>query len=133
MSKLFLIDSSVILDVLQDEMGAEQQWSYDTIEQCANQGELAINQLIYAEVSCRFDDIHELDRCLGDFQRLNLPWQAGYLAAKVFVNYRRRGGTKHAPLPDFYIAAHARYANIPLVTRDKRMAGYVSDAVVLCP
>ena len=52
--------------------------------------------------------------------RLPLPWEAGFLAGKAFLQYRRRGGVRSAPLPDFYIGAHAAIAGLPLLTRDAR-------------
>jgi predicted nucleic acid-binding protein len=34
------------------------------------------------------------------------------------VSYRRRGGVRRSPLPDFYIGAHAAVAGHTLLTRD---------------
>jgi predicted nucleic acid-binding protein len=47
-----------------------------------------------------------------------LPWEAGFLAAKTFVKYRRGGGERRSPLPDFYIGAHAAVSGLALLTRD---------------
>jgi hypothetical protein len=47
------------------------------------------------------------------FRRDPLPWEAGFLAGKCFVRYRRAGGTRRAPLPDFFIGAHAAFASTP--------------------
>jgi predicted nucleic acid-binding protein len=59
------------------------------------------------------------------FHRTPLPWEAGFLAGKCFIEYRKRGGLKASPLPDFYIGAHAATAGIPLLTRDgKRYRTY---------
>ncbi|HYK35411.1 type II toxin-antitoxin system VapC family toxin [Alloacidobacterium sp.] len=52
------------------------------------------------------------------YLREALPWEAGFLAGKCFVTYRRRGGPRQAPLPDFYIGAHAAIENLALLTRD---------------
>jgi predicted nucleic acid-binding protein len=81
---------------------------------------LAINPLIYAEVSIRFARIEELEDALPreDFLRLPLPWEAAFLAGKCFVRYRRRRGGQRSPLPDFYIGAHAAAAGMVLLTRD---------------
>ena len=70
---------------------------------------LAINPIIYAEVSTHFSTLEELDEVLSplDFQRLPLPYEAGFLAAKCFLAYRRRGGQKHATVSRFFIGAHA--------------------------
>ena len=81
---------------------------------------LVINPIIYAEVSVRFDRIEDLDEALPPavFQRVPLPWEAAFLAGKSFLAYRKRGGRKRSPFPDFYIEAHAAVVGMPLLTRD---------------
>src|SRR5688572_11286800 len=92
------------------------------LAEAAHDGRLVINPLIYAEVSCRFQRIEALDDAVPPeyFVREPLPWPAGFLAAKVFLKYRKRGGSRPAPLPDFYIGAHAAIAGYTLLTRDPR-------------
>jgi predicted nucleic acid-binding protein len=115
----FLIDSNVLIDVATDDdtWGA---WSGATLAWCADHGRLAVNPIIYAEVAAGFDRIERLDEVLPRqiFLRLPLPWDAGFLAGRSFVAYRRRGGTRTTPLPDFYIGAHAAVHDLTLVTRD---------------
>jgi predicted nucleic acid-binding protein len=36
------------------------------------------------------------------------------------LKYRRRGGRRPAPLPDFYVGAHAALEGYTLLTRDAR-------------
>jgi len=83
---------------------------------------LVINPIIYAEVSMGFERIEELDEALpaDSFRRDPLPWEAAFLAGKCFLAYRRRGGARRSPLPDFYIGAHAAVTGLPLLTRDAR-------------
>jgi predicted nucleic acid-binding protein len=78
--------------------------------------------LVYAEVSIGFDRIEELDDALpaSYLQREPLPWEAGFLAGKAFLKYRRAGGRRTSPLPDFYIGAHATIRGYTLLTRDTR-------------
>ena len=114
-----LVDSSVLLDVITQD----SRWAAWSEEKLAWHGErdlLAINPIIYAEVSVQFESIEELDDALSptDFLRLPLPSEAGFLAAKCFLQYRRRGGQRRAPLPDFYIGAHAATESLALLTRD---------------
>jgi predicted nucleic acid-binding protein len=116
-----LVDSNVILDVVTDD----EEWgdrSASVLAQAAHEGRLVINPLIYAEVSVRYARIEELDEALPRdyFAREPLPWPAAFLAAKAFVEYRRRGGRRPTPLPDFYIGAHAAIAGYTLLTRDAR-------------
>jgi predicted nucleic acid-binding protein len=47
-----------------------------------------------------------------------IPFEAAFLAGKCLVEYRKRGGSKSSPLPDFLIGAHASVAGYRLITRD---------------
>lgn len=116
-----LVDSNVLIDVLADDP-RWFAWSSTELAKAADQGYLAINPLIYAEVSVGFKRIEELDAVLSPdiFLRLPLPWDAAFLAGKCFRTYRRASGQRRSPLPDFYIGAHAAVAGIPLLTRDPR-------------
>jgi len=71
-------------------------------------------------VSTGFDAIEDLDDAVPvvDFDREPLPYSAGFLAGKAFLAYRKRGGKRRSPLPDFYIGAHAAVAGYRLLTRD---------------
>jgi predicted nucleic acid-binding protein len=114
-----VVDSNVLLDVItRDPRWAV--WSERALVSCADEGALLINPIVYAEVSVRFSRIEELDAKLPpeDFVRAPLPWAAAFLAGKCFRDYRRRGGTRRSPLPDFFIGAHAAVAGLPLLTRD---------------
>ena len=84
---------------------------------------LVINPLIYAEVSVGYETVEELDELLpaSDYEREPLPYLAGFAAGKAFVRYRRGGGDKRSPMPDFYIGAHAAVAGYRLLTRDVRL------------
>jgi predicted nucleic acid-binding protein len=79
-----------------------------------------INPIVYAEISTGFDRVEELDQAVpaDDFEREALPFQAGFLAGKAYLAYRRRGGQRRSPLPDFYIGAHAAVRGYRLLTRD---------------
>jgi predicted nucleic acid-binding protein len=114
-----LIDSNVLLDVLTAD-SRWSSWSMDALAEQAEQDVLAINPIIYAEVSMGFLRIEELDDALpaATFHRLALPWEAAFLAGKCFLTYRKRGGVRRSPMPDFYIGAHASVAGLTLLTRD---------------
>ena len=114
-----LVDSNVLLDVLTDD----PQWSAWSMAALARQAErdiLAINPIIYAEISVGFARIEDLDEAVTAtaFHRLALPWEAAFLAGKCFLSYRRRGGLRTSPMPDFYIGAHASIERMMLLTRD---------------
>jgi len=114
-----LVDSNVILDVATRDPKWEA-WSSTALEKAANGTVLVINPIIYAEVSMGFRGIEELEASLPAdlYRRASLPWEAAFLAGKCFLSYRRRGGTKRSPLPDFYIGAHAAVAGFRMLTRD---------------
>jgi predicted nucleic acid-binding protein len=114
-----LVDSCVLLDVLTDDP-KWADWSAGALAEARDAGDLAINPIIYAEVSVGFGTIEDLDDALpdGEFPREALPYQAGFVAAKAFLAYRKRGGERRSPLPDFYIGAHAAVNGYRLLTRD---------------
>lgn len=114
-----LVDSNVLLDVFTED----PRWfarSAAALARLGDDHELVINPIVYAEVSIGFDRIEDLDAALPIefFRREPLPWDAGFLAGKCFVKYRRAGGARRAPLPDFYIGAHAAVRGMALLTRD---------------
>jgi predicted nucleic acid-binding protein len=76
--------------------------------------------VIYAEVSASYKTIEELESRLpaDDFVRSSIPWEAAFLAGKCFLRYKRAGGTRRSPLPDFFIGAHAAVSGLYLLTRD---------------
>lgn len=114
-----LVDSNVLLDVLEEDT-RWFDWSSTQLQKAADQGTLIINPIIYAEISIGFQRIEELEELLSPdfFHRVPLPWEAAFLAGKCFLHYRKRGGTKWSPLPDFFIGAHAAVAGLTLLTRD---------------
>jgi hypothetical protein len=114
-----LVDSNVLLDVMTEDHDWFE-WSSTTLMRYAEAHILAINPVIYAEVSIRFERIEDLDAALpaAEIERLPLPWEAAFLAGKCFLHYRKRGGSRSSPLPDFFIGAHAAVAHLPLITRD---------------
>jgi predicted nucleic acid-binding protein len=114
-----LVDANVLLDLAQDDP-VWASWSERALDEAAGHGRLAINPLVYAEVSIGYERREQIDAALPEHEylRLDLPWEAAFLAGKVFVQYRRAGGTRRSPLPDFYIGAHAAVAGMRLLTRD---------------
>ena len=130
-----LVDANVLLDVLTDDP-EWYGWSAARLDACAVEAELCINPIVYAEVSVGFKRIEELDEALSPdaFTRLELPWEAGFLAGKAFLRYRRAKGSRTSPLPAFYIGAHAAIEGMVLLTRDaKRYHTYYPKLDLICP
>jgi len=118
---LLLVDSNVILDVVEDDP-VWAKWSQAQLDIALLRGALLINPVIYAELSIAYRRIEELEDMLsqGEFRVEPIPREALFLAGKVFVQYRKQSGAKTGVLPDFLIGAHAAVAGIPLLTRDLR-------------
>ena len=130
-----LVDSNILLDIATNDADWAD-WSARALADCAEHTTLVINPIVYAEVSVGYSTIESLDSALPRhlYQRAQLPWEAGFLAGKVFVAYRRRGGTRPTPLPDFYIGAHAAVDRLALLTRDSsRYSTYFPTVEVLSP
>lgn len=130
-----LVDTNVLVDFLNQD--AEWfDWSAFMLGEVAESGHVAINPIIYAEVSVDYKTIEDVETALPReyFVRLPLPWEATFVAGQCFRTYRRRGGTKRSPLPYFFIGAHAAVAGLTLLTRDpKRYRTYFPKLKILAP
>jgi predicted nucleic acid-binding protein len=130
-----VVDSCVLLDVITgDAQWAD--WSAEQIALAMDAGRVVINALIYAEVSVGYETVEELDELLpaSDYEREPLPYVAGFAAGKAFLRYRRGGGERRSPMPDFYIGAHAAVAGYRLLTRDvHRYQAYFPTIDIIAP
>ncbi len=112
-----LVDTNVLIDIItQDPTWGS--WSENTLRETAERSTLAINPIVFAEVSMKFARIEDADAALIDFVRDPLPYEAGFLAGNAFLAYKRRGGAKRSPMPDFYVGAHALIGRMVLLTRN---------------
>lgn len=130
-----LVDTNVFVDILGEDP-TWAAWSSRSLRDAADAGHLLVNQVIYAELASGFAGIAELDTALDamDCVRAAMPWSAAFLAGRAFLDYRRRGGTKTAPLPDFFIGAHAAVAKYRLLTRDAaRYRAYFPTVELIAP
>jgi len=116
---LILVDTNVILDVVQDDP-VWAEWSQGQLDTWAVRDEVAINAVIYAELSIAYARIEELEDTIdtAELRLLEMPREALFLAGKAFLAYRKRGGTRTGVLPDFFIGAHAAVLELPLLTRE---------------
>lgn len=130
-----LIDTNVLLDlVTDDERWAD--WSIGQLEAASLRGPLLINDVVYSELSVRYDRIEDLEDFLeaASLELVQMPRPALFLAGKVFARYRRSGGTRTGVLPDFFIGAHAAVSGLPLLTRDTgRYRSYFSALNLITP
>lgn len=116
---MFLVDTNVLLDVFTDDR-QWRSWSENAIREALIIGPIGINPIVYAETSLAFADAEPLDQLLAELmlERWPLPYHAAFGAGRAYRRYRRAGGARRAPLPDFYIGAHAATDDLTLVTRD---------------
>jgi predicted nucleic acid-binding protein len=132
---LILVDTNVLLDLVTgDPQWAE--WSRQQLEFAAARDEIAINDIIYAELSVRYGTIEALDRMLRKAEVVSavIPRAALFLAGKAFQRYRFAGGVKAGVLPDFFIGAHAVIADSMLITRDTaRYRTYFPGIMLIAP
>ena len=128
-----LIDTNVLSDVIH----ADSKWeSWAEARILEYFGGLVINPIIFAELSCRAVSVQELEETLTPFGLvyLELPKEALFRAAQAFLSYRRRGGNRTSPLPDFFVGAHAVVLSLPILTRDAgRYRTYFPEVELITP
>lgn len=132
---MVLVDTNVLLDVLQDDP-VWADWSQTQLESAALAGKLAINDVVYAELSIAFQRIEELESVVATagLKLEPMPREALFLAGKAFMAYRKASGSRQQVLPDFFIGAHAAVRQWPLLTRDaRRYRSYFPTVRVICP
>lgn len=130
-----LVDSNVLLDIFTNDP-KWAAWSSEQLAALSEKHALVINPIIYSEVSIGFKTVEELEGALPHdyFRREPLPWEAGFLAGKCFLRYRRAKGVRASPLPDFYIGAHAAVRDMALLTRDAaRYRTYFPKLTLIAP
>lgn len=130
-----LVDTNVLVDVLEDDPDWAE-WSIQQMRAQAQIHELAINPVIYAELSLTFASVELLDEVISDLglSYQELPRPALFLAGKAFARYRRQGGTKQNVLADFFIGAHAAVIGALLLTRDaRRYRNYFPSVGLITP
>ena len=116
---MVLVDTNVLIDIFQDDPQCAD-WSIARIRAQALVHPLAINPVVYAEISLSFSKLQALDDAVDTMglQMRELLRPAPFLAAKAFVLYRRRGGSRQQVFAEFFIGAHTAVEGWPLLTRD---------------
>jgi len=130
-----LVDSNVLIDVL-TRGSIWSGWSDEAMIEALEKGAVFVNQVVYAEISVGFKTVEECDWALEvrGIERMPLPWPASFLAGRAYVHYRRRGGARRSPLPDFFIGAHAAVDGLRLLTRDpSRYRTYFPTVELISP
>ena len=132
---MLLVDTNVLVDVLENDP-EWADWSISQLRAHSKIHRLAINPVIYSELSLTFSTVEALDRTIDDLGLtvIELPRPALFLAGKAFVRYRRQGGQKSNVLADFFICAHAAVSRYPILTRDtRRYSTYFAGVNLIAP
>lgn len=132
---MLLVDTNVLIDVWQNDP-LWVDWSAQQLNSQAKVHQLAINPIIYGELSVSFSTYELLEEAVNDLalQWMEIPRPALHLAGKAFSRYRQAGGTKGNVLADFFIGAHAAVARVPILTRDRRRyATYFPSVQLITP
>jgi predicted nucleic acid-binding protein len=114
-----LIDSNVLIDItIKDPRWLS--WSTEAFIDAVEEGPVLIDQIVFAEVSVGYPTPEECEMALEvqGVELVPIPWPAAFLAGRAFASYKRCNGPELAPLPDFFIGAHAAVAGLRLLTRD---------------
>lgn len=130
-----LVDTNIWVDCI-DEGSPWHDWAIGQLQLCSERSPLHINIVIYTELLVPSPDVQALDDMLDVYDTLRspLPWASASLTAAAYLIYRQRGGSKHKPLPDFYVGAHAAVSNFSVLTRDpKPYKSYFARLEVLAP
>ena len=131
----FLVDTNIWIDCM-DPASPWHAWAVDQLQACSERAPLHVNLVIYTELLVPEPAVDALDALLDVYetQRSALPWSCAALAARAFGQYRRRGGLRHTPLPDFFIGAHAAVANLTVLTRDPTpYRSHFARLEIICP
>ena len=132
---MILVDSNIILDIVTQDP-TWYSWSADQLNLWTHESLLIINPIIYTEISIGFKTIEACDTVVSAhfFKREEIPYEACFLAGKIFVDYRKNKGSKQSPLPDFFIGAHAAVKGYSLLTRDiTRYQTYFPTVTLISP
>jgi predicted nucleic acid-binding protein len=132
---LILVDTNVLLDVVLDD----PKWSscsLKALDAARARDRLAVNPVIYSELSIAFARIEELEQVLSESGLAvdPIPREALFLAGKAFLKTRKRQGAKTNVLPDFFIGAHAAVMDSAILTRDAaRYRAYFPTVRLITP
>jgi predicted nucleic acid-binding protein len=128
------IDSSVLILLYRRQEGWAE-WKALLCEASAH-GSLVICPIAFAEYANAYDAVGD---AMEDLDRLHIQYdailpEAAYLAGRIFLSYRARGGPRDHLLPDFLIAAHAAVQADRLAALDRGyLRSYFPDLPLLKP
>jgi predicted nucleic acid-binding protein len=132
---VIFLDTNIMVDILEQPESAEGRWSTNTLAAAAGDQPLVANLIVAAELAGYASAPETLNASFAEaeIELIDLTFDVAIRAGAAFREYRRRGGPRHAILPDFLIAAHADVLGATLMTRDRRLASYFPDLTLITP
>ncbi len=114
-----LVDTNIFIDIF-GPASEYRQWSGRSLKQCASEGDLILNPIVWSELAASPIGERELTVSLSwlGLKRESIPFEAAFRAGKAHRLYRQAGGQRERTLPDFLIGAHAEWRQYRLLTRD---------------
>jgi len=108
-----LVDSNILLDLATKDPNWSE-WSAAALERAGDEGVIAVNPIVYAEVSVYASSMEELNQSLEDFEYWPLPREAGFLAGKMYGKYKTQ--SEHIVTTSRFPVEFVREKSFGLVT-----------------
>jgi predicted nucleic acid-binding protein len=122
---VILVDSNILIDLFTND-AKWMLWSRSALSTAIEKGQLAVNQIVIAEVAPQFARLHDFTNWIAafDISILTFDNDAAFCGGMAFNGYRkRRKGSSDITksiLPDFLIGGHAQVLGASILTRDPR-------------
>ncbi len=114
-----LVDTSVIVAWL-DGTHEDHRACTQALEHWAGRDQLAVSSVTYAELAAGGRTRPAVDEDLQDFQRMELGFEAAWLAGLAFGRSYPDAKDRKPVLPDFFIRAQAATLECRHLTNDHR-------------
>jgi predicted nucleic acid-binding protein len=114
-----LIDTNVLI-YLTDQSSPNHQKAESAFIRCKLRGAIVLTDFAYSEYSIGMANKESTDYVVEQLalDRISMTDEALFEAGRVFLNYKARGGGRQKPLPDHFIAAHAKTLGATLLTNN---------------
>jgi len=114
-----LVDTSIIVAWL-DPSHPDHLACSEALDHRAGSDDLALSSVTFAELAAGGRNQDALDEDWGEFQRIDLGFDAAFRAGQAFSRYRPGKREPKLVLPDFLIRGQAAVLGVPHLTNDRR-------------
>ena len=122
---MILVDSNILIDLFSNDR-QWMKWSRDRLAECGTDDQLAINQIVVAEVAPQFAQLQDFLDWIATFNLslLELDLESAYCGGSAFNAHRERRRaspeTGKSIIADFLIGGQAMTLGAAILTRDPR-------------